>query len=167
LLLDPPLLMAALFFLTHCLKSYHGGFGGGGKSVMWTPFRKIKWIMTTLLRICNVKVRTKTTFYGFSSSQPRRNGQVGWGQDQYLLPYVSWSKLMWNWQSKSHLHKGLSVSAGGFSSWFRSFGGRPLFFSLSFCLTYLGNQGFGSLLPIVCGLCVWIRISSLPRDVVL
>jgi hypothetical protein len=114
--------------------------------------QKIKWSMTTILRIWNVNVRTETTFRGFSSSQPQWNGHVGWGQDQYLLSYVSWSKLLWDWQSKSHLHMDLSASAKGFSSWFGPFGGRPLFFSLSFCLTHQGDQGSDSLLPIMCGL---------------
>jgi hypothetical protein len=102
----------------------------------WTPFTKMKRLMPTILRIWNINVRTETNIHGFSSSQPQWNGQVGWGQDQYLMSYVSWSKLMWDWQSKSHLPKGLSMSTGGFSSWFRTFGGRPLFFSLSFCLTW-------------------------------
>jgi hypothetical protein len=48
---------------------------------------------------------------------------------------------------------------------FRSFGGRPLFFFLSFYLTHRGNQSSGSLLPIMCGLCVWMHLSSLPHDV--
>jgi hypothetical protein len=116
---------------------------------------KMKWLMMTILRIWNVNVRTETTFRGFSSSQPQWNRQVGKGRDQYLLPYVSWSKLLWDWQSKSHLHTGLSASVGGFSLWFGSFGGRPLFFSLSFCLTHRGDQGSISLLPMVCGLRVY------------
>jgi hypothetical protein len=94
--------------------------------------QKIEWLMMTILRICNVNVRIETTFHGFSSSQPQSNGQVGWGQDQYLLVYVLWSELMWDWQSKLLLYQGLSASAEGFSLWFRSFGGRPLFLSLSF-----------------------------------
>jgi hypothetical protein len=93
-----------------------GSFCGDGKSITRTPFKKIKRLMMTILRIWNVNVRIETTFRGFSLSPLQWNGQVGRGQDQYLLPYVSWSKLMWDWQSKSHLHMGLSVLAGGFSS---------------------------------------------------
>jgi hypothetical protein len=62
------------------------------------------------------KCGTETIFISFTLSQPQWNGQVGRGQDQYLMSYVSCSKLMWDWQSKSRLHKGLSVSAGGFLS---------------------------------------------------
>jgi hypothetical protein len=113
------------------------------------------------------KCRTETTFLRFSLSQPQWNGQVSRGQDRYLLPYVSCSKLMWNWQSKSHLHKGLSALVRGFSSWFGLFGGRPLFFSLSFCLIHRGDQGSGSLLPIVYDLWDWMHLSSLPHDMLL
>jgi hypothetical protein len=113
------------------------------------------------------KCRTKTTFLSFSLSRPQWNGHVGRGQDQYLLPHVSYSKLTWDWQSKLHLHKSLSVSTEGFSSWFELFCGRPLLFSLSFCLIHWGDQGTGSLLPIVCGLWVWMHLSSLPHDLLL
>jgi hypothetical protein len=59
------------------------------------------------------------------------------------------------------------MSAGCLSSWFRSFGERSLLYSLSFSLTHRGDQGSGSLLPILCGLCVSMRLNSLPRDVFL
>jgi hypothetical protein len=75
-----------------------------------------KTVNDDIIRICNVNVRTETIFRNFSSSQPQLNGEVGNRQDQYLMPYVSWFKFMWDWQSKSHLHKGLSASAGGFST---------------------------------------------------
>jgi hypothetical protein len=56
---------------------------------MRTPFKKIKWLMMTLLRIGKVNIRTETTFLNFYSSQPQLNGDVGNGQDQYLMSYVS------------------------------------------------------------------------------
>jgi hypothetical protein len=108
----------------------------------------------------SVNVRTETTFRGFSLFQPQLNGEVGNGQDKYLMPYVLWSKLMWDWQSKSHLHKGLSVSVGGFSSRLGSFGGWPLFLLLSSCFTHLGDQGSGSLLRILCEVGVCMLLSS-------
>jgi hypothetical protein len=109
-------------------------------------------------RHCNVK--TETTFLDFSSSQPQLNGEVGNGQDQYLPPYVLCSKFMWDWQSKSHLHNDLFVLVEGLQSWFESFSGRPLLLSLSCCLTHLNDQGSGSLLSIVCDLCVCILFPS-------
>jgi hypothetical protein len=103
MLLDALFLMAP-FFLTHItysssrgimyssihyLKSHPGGSGGGGKSSTQTPFKIMKQFITTLLRICTINVKIESTFLGFSSSQPQLNGEVGNGQDQYLLPYVS------------------------------------------------------------------------------
>jgi hypothetical protein len=55
---------------------------------MRTPYKKIRWLITTLL-IDIISVKTETTFLGFSSSQPQLNGKVGNRQDQYLLQYVS------------------------------------------------------------------------------
>jgi hypothetical protein len=48
-----------------------------GRAQREHPSKKIKQLMMSLLRICNVNVRTETTFHGFSSSQPQWNGQVG------------------------------------------------------------------------------------------
>jgi hypothetical protein len=70
------------------LKSHPDDFGEGGKSSMRTPYKKIRWLITTLL-IDIISVKTETTFLGFSSSQPQLNGKVGNRQDQYLLQYVS------------------------------------------------------------------------------
>jgi hypothetical protein len=53
------------------------------------PFKKIKWLMMTLLRIGKVNIRTETTFLDFYSFQPQLNGDVDNGQDQYLMWYVS------------------------------------------------------------------------------
>jgi hypothetical protein len=61
----------------HSLKSHHDGFGGGGKSVTRTPFKKNKTVNDDFIKTCNVNVRTETTFRDFSSSQPQWNGQVG------------------------------------------------------------------------------------------
>jgi hypothetical protein len=44
--------------------------------------------MTTLL-IANVNVKTQTTFLDFSLSQSQLNEELGNGQGQYLMPYVS------------------------------------------------------------------------------
>jgi hypothetical protein len=68
------------------------------------------------VKSCNVNVTTKTTFRDFSLPQPQLIREMDNGQYQYLMPYVSCSKLMWDWQSKSHLHKGLSVLVECFPS---------------------------------------------------
>jgi hypothetical protein len=59
---------------------------------MQTPYKKITWLMMTLL-IDTVNVKTETTLLGCSSSQPQLNREVGNWQAQYLLPYISYSKL--------------------------------------------------------------------------
>jgi hypothetical protein len=130
------------------------------KEVNVNTLYKNKTVNDDIINNRQHKCRTESTFLDFSSSQPQLNEVVGNRQDQYLLPYVSCSKLMWDWQSKSHLHNGLSTSAGGLWSWFGLFGGRPLLTFLSFCLTHLGDQCSGSLLPIVCDLRVYMFLPS-------